>query len=143
MVGVLRRSLTVLPFLVLVMTLLMAAPAWAQDTTLRVTKSDSVDPATVGEDLTYTIRVRNTGATETAENVRLEDFLPENTTFRSAAAAGGNCDEPDLGSTGGTVRCNLGDIAAGTFEEVTITVRPTAAAGEAGFVRNTAEAKGS
>jgi uncharacterized repeat protein (TIGR01451 family) len=144
MAGVPRRFLTVLPIVVFIMTVLMAAPAWAQTTTLSVTKSDSPTTVRVGELLTYTIVVRNTG-TDPATNVRLDDDLPANTTFVSAAVTvgSGNCTEPAVGATGGTVRCNLGTIAPGGTRTVTIEVRPTAAAGEAGFVDNTATAEGS
>ena len=122
---------------------LSASPAWA-DTTLSVTKNDTADPVTVGEEITYMITVRNTGLTEDAENVRLEDILPANTTFVSANVVGsGNCDEPAVGATSGTVRCRLGTITPGATETVEIRVRPTAAAGEAGFVDNEVTAEGS
>jgi uncharacterized repeat protein (TIGR01451 family) len=122
---------------------LLAAPAWAQTTTLSINKTDTPDPVRVGEELTYTITVRNTGSAEDAENVRLEDVLPTNATFVSATTADGNCTEPAVGATGGTVRCNLGDIAPGATDAVEIQVKPTVAAGEAGFVDNTASAEGS
>ncbi len=41
--GVLRRFLTVLPVMTLVLTLLVAAPAWAQ-AALTVEKDDNPDP---------------------------------------------------------------------------------------------------
>jgi uncharacterized repeat protein (TIGR01451 family) len=139
-----RRFLTVLPVITFVLTLLLAAPAWAAPR-LSVTKTDSPDPVRVGDTLTYTITVTNTGTGNDARNVTLEDFLPANTTFVSAevTSGAGNCTEPAVGSTGRTVRCNLGDIAPAGSREVTIQVKPTAAAGEAGFVDNTASAEGS
>ena len=120
-----------------------ASPAWA-DARLDIVKIDAPDWVAVGQDLVYTIDVTNTGPTDAAESVQLVDNLPANATFRSAVvtSGGGNCSEPEVGATGGTVRCNLGNIASGNTETVTIRVRPTAAAGEAGFVDNTATAEG-
>jgi uncharacterized repeat protein (TIGR01451 family) len=120
---------------------LFTDPAWAQDTTLRVDKTDSPDPVVVGQPLTYTIDVRNTGNTNPAQSVVLNDPLPPNTTFSSAevTAGGGTRTSPAVGAGTGTITCNLGDIAPNTTETVTIVVRPTAAAG---FVDNTATADG-
>lgn len=130
--------------------LLLASPAWAQtppaQTTLTVAKSEVAGDktVTVGEDLSYTIEVRNTGNTDPAQTVVLTDPLPANTTFVSAevTTGGGTCTSPAVGAATGTITCNLGDIAPNTTETVEITVRPTAAAGEAGSVENTATADG-
>ena len=82
--GVLRRSLTVLPFLVLVTTLLMAVPAWAAPN-LSITKEG---PARVepGERFVYTIEVRNTGP-DAATGVVVTDELPEGVTFVGSDSA--------------------------------------------------------
>jgi uncharacterized repeat protein (TIGR01451 family) len=85
---------------------------------LTLIKTVSPDSVTVGHDLTYTLAVTNNGPT-TAKNTLLTDPLPANTTFVSASTG---CNE-----LGGTVTCNLGDIADGASTTATIVVQPTAA----------------
>ncbi len=133
---------------VVVLLCLYAGPAWAQTTTLNVTKVDGQadNTVTVGENLTYTVFVQNTG-TQPATAVQLADPVPANTTFVSAQVVAGDprddCTEPPPGATSGSVTCNLGTIDPGEQEAVQITVRPTAAAGQAGSVTNIATADGS
>jgi large repetitive protein len=77
---------------------------------LVVTKRDDVDPANVGDDVTYTITVSNNSAS-TAEAVRLVDNLPTAgtggepaPTFVSAnAPAGVTIQTPAVGSSGGQI----------------------------------------
>ena len=123
---------------------LFADPAWAQ-TTLSVVKDDLTEPVEVGNVITYEIDVTNTGGA-TAENVVLRDPLPDNTTFVSASVivGTGTCTTPDPGDSSGTIRCDLGNIPStdpDTTETVEIQVRPTAEAGDVGFVDNTARAR--
>ena len=75
-----------------------------EEVDLSLTKSDSPNNVTAGEDLTYTINVANAGPS-TAHNVTVTDPLPGGLSFVSA----------DNGGTlaGGTVTWNLGDIEAG------------------------------
>jgi uncharacterized repeat protein (TIGR01451 family) len=94
---------------------------------LSVTKSDSPDPVTVGNNLTYTITVTNKGPS-TATGVTLTDPLPGTVTFVSATPNQGNC----TGSA--TVTCNLGSLSNGGSATVTIVVTPT----QAGGISNTA-----
>lgn len=115
--------------------LLFAAPAWAQ-ADLDVEKTDSPDPVVEGEILTYTIVVRNTapvpedgGDANDAQNVELVDNLDPSVEFVSASDG---CEA----TTDDVVTCELGTIAAGTSETVTIRVRPTAI----GEIGNRAEA---
>ena len=97
---------------------------------LAVDKSDAVDPVTEGDDVTYVVTVSNSGP-ETAENVVLTDDLPDGVTYVSATPSQGTCSE-----AGGVVTCDLGDIASGGSEDVTIVVNaPTA-----GTLNNTASA---
>ena len=87
-------------------------------TTLSVSKSDSVDPVVVGNNMTYTIRVTNTGSAR-ADNVFIEDFVPAS---MSILATSGGC------VVGGVqVLCNLGNINAGSNKEIVIIVRATSA----------------
>jgi uncharacterized repeat protein (TIGR01451 family) len=67
---------------------------------LSVTKIDSVDPATAGQNLTYTITFANNGPSD-AQNVSITDPTPANTTFVSATApAGWTATTPAVGGTG-------------------------------------------
>jgi len=93
---------------------------------LSITKSDSPDPVFVGNDLTYTLTASNAGP-ETASNVVVTDALPADVTFKSASPS--SCTE-----SGGTVTCDLGDMAADTDVSMTIVVT----ADSVGTVTNTA-----
>ena len=99
-------------------------------TDLSITKADSPDPVTQGNNLTYTITVRNTGAGD-ASNVVVTDNLPSSSDidFVSATTSAGTCDR-----TGNTVTCQLGQVDAGTNAVVTIVVK----AKKSGTLSNTA-----
>src|SRR5215210_7321028 len=99
-------------------------------TDLSITKTDSPDPATQGNNVTYTITVRNTGAGD-ATNVVVTDNLPSSSDidFVSATTSAGTCDR-----TGNTVTCQLGQVDAGTNAVVTIVVK----AKKSGTLSNTA-----
>jgi uncharacterized repeat protein (TIGR01451 family) len=112
---------------------LWGSPAWAQ-AVLSVEKTDTPDPVTVGDVLTYTIVVENTGNAD-ATNVELIDTLPAQTEFISATATSGDCDEPPEGTLD-AVECDLNDIANGESATVTIRVR----AATTGDINNTATA---
>ena len=91
---------------------------------LSVIKSDTPDPVFVGNALVYTVTVANSGPQQ-ATGVVLTDILPANVTFSSALATQGSCSQES-----GTVICNLGDISNLSSADATITVTPTAAAGD-------------
>ncbi|MDX1582793.1 MAG: IPTL-CTERM sorting domain-containing protein [Thermoanaerobaculia bacterium] len=97
-------------------TVLVTAPPRAD---LAVTKSDSPDPATVGEPLTYTLNLVNNGP-EDATGVTLTDSLPSGATFDSVSSSQGSCSHSE-----GVVSCSLGTILNGGTATVTITVVPT------------------
>jgi uncharacterized repeat protein (TIGR01451 family) len=71
---------------------------------------------TPGADFTYTITVRNAGGAE-ATNVTVRDTIPAGLTIVSFS---NNCS-----ASGQTVTCDLGSVAAGASESVSITVRAT------------------
>jgi len=81
---------------------------------LFVQKTDTPDPVIAGESLEYTIFVNNFGP-DTATNVTLTDTLPQDTMFVSA---------PGCMEAGGTVTCDLGDLADGENAIVTVAVTP-------------------
>src|SRR5215211_2533270 len=102
-----------------------AAPPSAD---LALTKSDSPDPVAVGGTLTYTIQVKNLGASQ-ATAVVVTDKLPNDVDFVSASTSSGSCQH-----RAHTVTCDLGTILAGGTATVTIEAKPT----KAGTISNTA-----
>jgi uncharacterized repeat protein (TIGR01451 family) len=117
--------------------LFLADPAWAQ-AAITVEKTDDPDPVAEGEILTYTVVVGNTGTAPTTGDVNLTDLLPAGTTFVSADTTDGTC-AYTLATN--TVNCNLGILADGEEDTVTIRVRPTNAVAGSTIV-NTAQATG-
>jgi uncharacterized repeat protein (TIGR01451 family)/CSLREA domain-containing protein len=97
----------------------------AEQADLEISKADSPDPVTVGDNLTYTITVINNGP-DPATNVVVTDTLPSGVTFVSAS--------PGCVHSAGVVTCNLGNIPAGDSVTITIVVTVTAP----GTISNTA-----
>lgn len=117
-----------------------------RDFDLTVTKADNAETVTVGQALTYTIVVSNTGVS-TATNIQVTDTLPNSLTFVSASSGFTN--------NNGTVSGTIASLAGGASTTITIgtTVRndtPNAtvvnntvsvtAAGETGSNPNSASA---
>ena len=94
---------------------------------LAVTKTDSPDPVTVGNQLTYTITVTNNGPSA-ATAVTMTDTLPTGETFVSVTPSQGNC------SGTATITCTLGVVSNGGSATVTLVVTPT----QTGGISNTA-----
>ena len=107
-----------------------AIPAPGDTADLRITKTDSPDPVTVGQVLTYTINVSNLGP-QTATQTEVTDRLPANVDFISAQVGNQNC-----ARNGRTVTCQVGTLGgSGSEATITIRVRPR----RAGTLTNTAE----
>jgi uncharacterized repeat protein (TIGR01451 family) len=85
---------------------------------LVVTQTDSPDPVTVGNELTYDVNVKNNGAA-TAGGVTLADQLPAGVIFDSATPSQGTCTPAS-----GTVSCQLGTLGSGQSADVEIKVTP-------------------
>ena len=85
---------------------------------LSVTLTDSPDPVSVNNTLTYTATVTNSGEGNLS-GVTLTDSLPANTTFVSATPSQGSCS----GTT--SLNCSLGPINAGQNATISIQVTPT------------------
>jgi uncharacterized repeat protein (TIGR01451 family) len=82
-------------------------------TNLSITKTDSPDPVTAGNNLTYTITVTNSGPV-LALNAIMNDPLPAGTTFQSTTTPSGwTCTNPTVGTTG-TVNCTNPFFAVGS-----------------------------
>jgi uncharacterized repeat protein (TIGR01451 family) len=80
---------------------------------LSITKTDSPDPVTAGNNLTYTIAVTNSGPVSATSAV-MNDPLPAGTTFQSITTPSGwTCTTPTVGTTG-TVNCTNPSFAVGS-----------------------------
>jgi uncharacterized repeat protein (TIGR01451 family) len=96
---------------------------------LSVTKTDSPDPVIAGNNITYTITVKNNGPVA-ATSVSMTDTLPPNTTFVSlTCSAGWTCSTPAVGAGGAVTATNpsLANGASATFTLV-VKVSPSAPA---------------
>jgi uncharacterized repeat protein (TIGR01451 family) len=102
---------------------------------LAVSMVGSANPVFAGQNVTYTVTVKNVSVHHTATNVTLTDVLPASLNFSSATTSQGSLVTPPVGSNG-TVTANLGSIAPGVTATVTITVTTTSA----GTVVNSATA---
>lgn len=108
-----------------------ASMTWtAPGADLSVKKTATPDPVLVDGVLTYTIVVKNNGTLD-ATGVTLTDALPPSVTFQSDSTSQGSCSGP----SGGTVTCDLGNLANGASATVTITVTAT----KTGKVKNSAD----
>ena len=98
---------------------------------LSLTKSDSPDPVTEGNQLTYTIEVRNDGPDQ-ATNVVVTDTLPgpSDVDVVSVVPSQGSCTQQG----NQPVTCDLGTLASGSTATLTIVVT----AKKAGTITNTA-----
>ncbi|HVX15780.1 MAG TPA: DUF4214 domain-containing protein, partial [Pirellulales bacterium] len=105
-------------------------PSTNNEANLSVIKTASPNPDTVGQNLTYVLVVTNTGAAA-ADNVSVSDTLPSGLTFVSGST---DVNGVTVNDNNGTLTANLGTVAAGVVETVTIVVTPTAP----GLVTNTA-----
>ncbi len=98
-----------------------------------VTKTASPSPVAAGQNLTYVITARNlANGLSAAGAVTITDTLPMNVTYVSASPSSGSCGTaPAAGSTtapgNNSLVCNLGTIANGSQQTVTVVVRPNLA----------------
>lgn len=83
---------------------------------LSLTESSSSTALAVGESATVSLTATNTGP-QSAAAVRLTDLIPAGTTVTGVATSQGSC------TTGTTVDCSLGSLAAGDSATVTVTLR--------------------
>lgn len=115
--------------------------AWAAKITMgpvvtadvAITKTDTPDPVTVGNQLTYTLSVVNHGPDEAA-STRVVDTVPAALNGVSASSTRGSCSV-----AGNAVTCDLGSLAKNA--SALVTVHADAATG--GMVTNTASVSSS
>lgn len=95
-----------------------------------ITKTATPSPVPAGQTLVYVLTATDVAnGLSAAENVVVTDTLPANMTFLSATPSTGNCAvKPATGSTTGPgndqLQCNLGTLANGAQQTVTVNVRP-------------------
>jgi uncharacterized repeat protein (TIGR01451 family) len=109
---------------------------------LAVTKTDSPDPVTTGNNITYTIDLINNGP-DSAYNVQVTDATPLNTTFVSATPpAGWMATTPAVGGTGNIVfsKNPAGPVANGGTAQFTVVVNVNAATPGGTIITNNAVA---
>jgi uncharacterized repeat protein (TIGR01451 family) len=95
---------------------------------LVLTNTAAPNPVAQGQDLNYTLTVTNLGPS-TATSVTITDALPADVALVSAATTQGSCT-----NVGGTVFCNLGNLAVATNAVVIVIVTPSTP----GIITNTA-----
>gem|GEM_PF-710659 len=105
---------------------------------LSTAMTDTPDPVTAGDDLTYAITLANAGPSH-ADTASLSDTLPAGTTFVSLSAPDGwSCTTPGVGE-GGTVSCSQVSLALGS-DVFTLVVAVDAGVADGTVIANTAVA---
>ena len=107
---------------------------------LSVTKSDSPDPVTAGDNLTYTIVLTSAGPSD-ALNVALSDAIPANTTFVSWTQTAGPTfvlTAPPSGAATGAVTATADTFASGASATFTLIVNVNADTAGGTVISNTA-----
>ena len=108
-----------------------ATPAPEGGTDLSITKSDLPDPVVTGNNLTYTLVVRNNGPSS-ATGLTVTDTLPVGVTLFSSFATQGTCNGTSV------VTCNVGNLGKGASVTITIVVKVM----REGTIGNTADVIG-
>ncbi len=104
---------------------------------LSITKTDSPDPVTAGNNLAYIVAVANAGP-DAAASPSWSDTLPAGTTFVSVAGPPGwTCTTPAIGA-GGTVSCSASTLAAAGSASFSLLVNVGAGVASGTVISNTA-----
>lgn len=86
---------------------------------LSIAVSPSTKSVSAGAPLTYTVRVKNSGAA-LGQSVSLTDTIPDGATLVSATPSVGSCSHDE-----GTVTCELGNMAVNAAATVSLVVTPS------------------
>lgn len=105
---------------------------------LSVTKTDEPDPVVAGEELSYSLLVANDGPS-TAYDVMLEDVLPDGVSVVDIEVLGGTADCAVILAPPLSVRCDIGDLAAGDSLTIVIDVLVDADVPDGTVLVNTVE----
>jgi uncharacterized repeat protein (TIGR01451 family) len=106
-------------------------PPFSSD--LSITKTDSPDPVTTGNNLTYTVTVTNNGP-DIANTVTVTDKLPAETTFVSCSSTGGGvCGGSDNNRT-----VTFPSLASGESETITFVSTVNCSVADGTVISNTA-----
>jgi uncharacterized repeat protein (TIGR01451 family) len=100
---------------------------------LSITKSDSPDPVTAGDDLTYTVTVTNNGP-DPSTSVTVTDDLPAETTFVSCSSTGGGV----CGGLGNNRTVTFASLASGESETITFVANVNCSVADDTEISNTA-----
>jgi uncharacterized repeat protein (TIGR01451 family) len=100
---------------------------------LSITKTDSPDPVTTGNNLTYTVTVTNNGP-DPAQSVTLTDNLPTETTFVSCSSTGGGV----CGGSGNNRTVTFASLASGETETITFVANVNCSVADGTVISNTA-----
>ena len=106
-------------------------PPFSSD--LSITKVDSPDPVTVGNNLTYTVTVTNNGP-DTAYTVTVTDNLPAETTFVSCSSTGGGV----CSGLGNNRTVTFASLTAGESETITFVATVNCSVADGTVISNTA-----
>lgn len=87
--------------------------------TLTISITDTPDPVSVGDIVTYMITVQNTGTTEET-GVLVQDSLTGRGTIQSATTSQGSCDPPTGTPAAATLTCTLGTLGPGAKASITV-----------------------
>ena len=108
---------------------------------IAVSKIDSPDPVVSGHDITYTLTLSNLGGI-IADNVRLTDTVPANTTFVSFTQTSGptfTLTSPPVGGTGAAT-ATIATLGAGQSATFSLVVRTSAGLVNKTLISNTVTA---
>ena len=100
---------------------------------LSITKTDSPDPVTTGDDLTYTVTVTNNGP-DPATSVVVTDNLPAETTFVSCSSTGGGV----CGGSGNNRTVTFPLLPSGQSATITLVANVNCSVADGTVISNTA-----
>jgi uncharacterized repeat protein (TIGR01451 family) len=100
---------------------------------LSISKTDSPDPVTTGDDLTYTVTVTNNGP-DPATSVTVTDDLPAETTFVSCSSTGGGI----CGGSGNNRTVTFASLTSAGSETITFVASVNCSVADGTVISNTA-----